>query len=694
MKYNSVLINLIFLMMFSGCSKEDHAPAMTSEIFWTIPSLITEGSDLASGSIMSTNSVDQEVTIRSSLSDLVVEPSRITLNDSPSTFEFMFADNEFPEDDREAYLTAINEHGAIIATSEMMMIANNDYLPALTSQLQDWPQTGVFSPATTCEECHRASLKYASPAVLRDSDSIYPDPNSGDISPNSGWQHSVMAHGLSDPYFRANLDHEVHRFPHIAGDIENTCLTCHSPMAHTYAHQTGVSLTYDATCSDLGCYRLESAMNDPLARESISCTLCHQITDTTVTATPTPNSGNFSIQNTTSPEIFGPYTAPLITPMKNRTGYTPTYGSHVQDSAICGVCHELFTPTMDRETNVPNGRFFPEQTPYSEWILSQFGPDGATPKSCQDCHMPEVSENYLTRLAVKPNGTTNTSWPERPNYNQHVFVGGNTWLLESLERFSVNLGLTHVTQPGGFSEKAAITRDFLTRSASLDVLLLDYSDDTLNLDITITNQSGHKLPTGYPSRRVWLALEVFDDNGERLFANGIPDKLGKLSVDADLTREECVQETLSTSSNTCYLNHSNVITDAQTVPIYEMVMGDTLGHITHTLLHADTRLKDNRIPAAGFPITGTSENLAHLMPVGTENDPDFHALASGTDTVHYRLQNIPGAFEVKATLYYQSIRPDFVSAMHGDSTAIDHFRSISAIIPPPAEIINQQRITL
>lgn len=658
------------------------------EIQWDIPYSITEGDSVQTGAVfaVSTEAVATSVHISSSLPALTITPASFILSNEMTSIAIALLDDELAENDRTAQLLLTNDDGEVLAISDLILLHDDDFLPSFSSQLSDWPHTGVFTPASTCGECHRASAENATPGVLR---SPLETPTQ-DISPITGWQHTVMAHGLSDPYFRANLEHEVHRFPHLAGTIEDTCLSCHSPMAYTYAHHTTINLTFDDSCNTAGCYRLGTAMEDPLAREAVSCTLCHQITDA-IRAIPTPNSGDFVIPDAISPEIFGPYSDPVTAPMKNQTAYTPVHSDHMTDSAICGVCHELYTPTIDRETDMPNGRYFPEQTPYTEWSLSQFGESGSQPKSCQSCHMPVVEDDYLTRLAVKPNGTVNEHWPERPNYHQHQFAGGNSWLLEVLGNFQAELGLTQVSSIAGFSQKATETREFLTQSAALNVEVMPPQGDELTLTVTISNLSGHKLPTGYPSRRVWLGLQVFDVNETEIFASGIPDEQGRLTIDAQLTRDECVKEADSPPTATCYRPHINTVTAEDHVPIYEMVMGDTRGEITHTLLHADTRLKDNRLPPMGFPSDGLPSTVTI---VGAEHDSDFHHDASGQDTVHYRLNNLAGAAKVTATLYYQSIRPDFIEAMYGDSTAINHFRSIVATIPPEAVVIDQKTLPI
>ena len=45
-------------------------------------------------------------------------------------------------------------------------------------------------------------------------------------------------------------------------------------------------------------------------------------------------------------------------------------------------------------------------------------------------------------------------------------------------------------------------------------------DNTLRVELAITNLAGHKLPSAYPSRRVWIHLTVKDDQGDVQFESG------------------------------------------------------------------------------------------------------------------------------------------------------------------------------
>lgn len=630
--------------------------------------------------------------------DITLNTTEVTIpaGDLSASFTFSVVSDETPEDDETFTLTATADNDDETASLTFTII-DDDSLPELTGQVRDWGTKGVFMAANECGQCHIASAEGVSPAVLREPDDAtpaQPSPDGADISPFTGWDHSVMANALTDPYFRANVAQEAEHFPALAGFIEDTCMTCHAPMGRTHAHQTGTSLTVDDSCpssllSD-GCYMMETAMTEPHAREGISCTLCHQITDAVITQD--IHSGAYEIADSGTPSaatIYGPYQAPQGTAMTNNVGYTPEFGAQMQASEHCAACHTLYTPTIDMHTNQPTGDNFPEQTPYAEWLHGDFGDGKSNEKSCQECHMAQPNDSYLTRIAVKANGDVNDAWPERTPYFAHEMVGSNSWLLDVLGEFREELGLADVSTEEGFAEKAQLTRDFLSTAATLGMSGTSITGDVLSFDLTITNHAGHKLPTSFPARRMWLGVTVTDAGGNEVFSSGIPDENYRLSVDEVYAGEACLTEHKEDTfdSSQCYMPHIDVVTDASQVPIYEVVLGATDDHITHILLYADERLKDNRIPPAGFDNATADEDI---VPVGTDSDADFNNAGSGSDTVSYQL-TLPSSYQaplsIQATLYYQSIRPSFVDGMHGEHEFIDHFRSITAVKPPTAEVM-------
>ena len=98
----------------------------------------------------------------------------------------------------------------------------------------------------------------------------------------------------------------------------------------------------------------------------VSCSLCHQISDDGTLGELNGFSGQYSINDTKT--IYGQYQYSDIfeQPMINNTGYTPTYGAHVSDSALCATCHNVKTPYIRAADDVISelDPQFPEQMPY------------------------------------------------------------------------------------------------------------------------------------------------------------------------------------------------------------------------------------------------------------------------------------------------------------------------------------------
>lgn len=187
-----------------------------------------------------------------------------------------------------------------------------------------------------------------------------------------------------------------------------------------------------------------------LAREGVSCTICHRITGPTdeevsvwekkINDTePTwlkeglPKGGGsmaFQFMNNSTgrykrndaDELFGPFAKVATKPMQHALGITPkaappASGAVVPpgrqgpapftaDSQMCGTCHTINLPNIGQKVapnNVlnatsPDSAFAKynhsiEQATFAEWQNSDFGPGldnkpKVTFKSCQDCHMP------------------------------------------------------------------------------------------------------------------------------------------------------------------------------------------------------------------------------------------------------------------------------------------------------------------
>ncbi|MEN8763758.1 MAG: PKD domain-containing protein [Thiogranum sp.] len=562
----------------------------------------------------------------------------------------------------------------------------------------NWGTVGVFTDAQTCAGCHRASAVGDTPAVMR-----FPDMQGEDISPSYQWRHSMMAHAFDDPFYQAVVEDEATLFTALAGLVEDTCLTCHTPMAHTHAHQTGTDLSQDTSCTlPDGCYRLATASVQDHAREGVSCTLCHQIKDDNL-GSAASFSGGFSIAEAGDVDaftIYGPYQNPHTggaALMQSSSGYTPLFGSQVTSSAHCASCHTLFTPTLDVATDQPTGAEFLEQGAFLEWQNSVYASGASEEQQCQDCHMPDPAPAaYSTRIAVRPTGTVNTLWPERAPFFTHSMVGGNSHVLELLRDNRIALGIENSTSVSGFDEKIGQTRDLLqNQTAALDITQTAATGGELTIDVRISNHAGHKLPTGYPSRRIWIHLTARDASDQVIFESGAADAQGRISTDSARLAPAClaIRKTAGFDSADCFEPHRDVIDDPAQVALYEPVLGDSNGDITHILLHAAGYLKDNRIPPEGFTNSRADSIEPQTRPVGVDADPDFNITGgqegSGSDTVHYRIAlNTPnGPYRVDARLLYQAVSPSFVDGLHSSGGRVSDFKQMYAQNPSVIETL-------
>jgi len=163
----------------------------------------------------------------------------------------------------------------------------------------------------------------------------------------------------------------------------------------------------------------------------------------------------------------------------------------------------------------------------------------------------------------------------------------------------------------------------------------------LQADITVQNLSGHKFPTAYPSRRVWLHVTVKDRNGATVFESGALDPTGLIrgnDNDADATK---------------YEPHYTEITAPDQVQIYEDIMVDQTGKLTTGLLSAVRYVKDNRLLPRGFNKQKADAEIA-VQGTATQ-DQDFVA---GGDKIRYSANlaaNAQGPFQVEAELWFQPI---------------------------------------
>ena len=449
-------------------------------------------------------------------------------------------------------------------------------------------------------------------------------PAGEDVSIGVSWRASMMANSARDPYWQAGVRREIIDHPSAAEAIEDECAICHMPMSRTMARKAE---RHGEIFAHLPIGR-RTAEDDRLAADGVSCTVCHQIGPERL-GTRESFTGGFVIEEATAAgerRMFGPFDvdAGRKTLMRSATGMSPSEASHLRESEMCATCHTLFTQALGPKGEVVGE--LPEQVPYLEWRHSAFREE----RSCQSCHMPAVTE---------PTRISSVLGEERMGLGRHTFIGGNFFMLRMLNRYRAELGVEALPQELEAAANATISQ--LQRdTAALSVVRADPGPGPLALDVFVRNLTGHKLPTGYPSRRTWVHLTVRDGQDQVVFSSGGLEPSGVIrgnDNDADGTRVE---------------PHYREIRSEDQVQIYEAVMRDVDGNITTGLLHATAYLKDNRLLPRGFD---KSEAPADIAVAGdAREDPDF---AGEGDRIRYvvDVSGRAGPFTVDAELRYQTI---------------------------------------
>lgn len=493
-----------------------------------------------------------------------------------------------------------------------------------------------FSGSHFCFNCHHLLV----------------DPQGNDVSILSHWRSTMMANAAKDPFWQAKVQSEVRRNPALKTVIEQKCVTCHMPMAWTQAQATGgyagAAVFRDGFLSE------DNGLHEA-AMDGVSCTLCHQIQDRGL-GTKETFSGKFKIDTATEAPhrvLYGPYRDPVKRPMETSIGFIPAYGEQTNHSALCATCHTLFTPYVDGAGNVVGE--FPEQTIFLEWRHSQYNvPDtarydiGENPgqgKICQECHMPHTPPGKVHIAKWAPAEVT-----ARDHFSQHFFVGGNVFMLDILQD---NVDALALTASSDLLEKTKMRTlgQLREQSARLSLGSLRLQDNNLTAGVTVENLVGHKFPSGFPSRRLWIHFTVQDARGDIVFESGRPLADGTIAGnDNDTNAEE-------------YEPHHKVINDPGQVQIYESLMKDTDGRVTYTLLRASTYCKDNRLLPKGFARDSAPPEIAvHGEALA---DDDFQG---GGDTVLYSVntEGRPRPFTVRADLLYASLSYAFMEDLRKD----------------------------
>lgn len=469
----------------------------------------------------------------------------------------------------------------------------------------------LFQPSSNCVACHQG-LK---------------DALGNDVSIHTEWQTSIMANAARDPYYLASVVMETQKSPQYAEAIEEKCAVCHAPMARFSNDATGKSTLL---LGEQGILAVEHPLYD-LAVDGVSCAVCHQIP-----ANPADDfrhSGDLAINlDLTQGErlIYGafPISEQNVTIMKAASGYTAVQSEHIRQSEVCATCHELYLNYIKEDSTLSSGdELFYEQTPYSEWLASNF----VEQFSCQNCHMPPAEgatpiSNLTPQNLYEP-------------FARHTFTGGNVFMLNLFGQFSDELGIPGSTV--GLDEHLQRTEELLqNQTATLAVSVVEHLDDTFTFKVGIEVLTGHKFPTSFPSRRAWLHVTVSDALGKVIFESGGYDETGEIfGNDND-------------ENPRAYEPHYELISAPDQVQIYESIMQNVSGEVTTFQMLAAGYLKDNRLLPDGFD----KQNPPPVSSVIGEALQDS-TFTGGSDSIMYQVQtnDATGPFTVQVELLYQSV---------------------------------------
>jgi hypothetical protein len=267
---------------------------------------------------------------------------------------------------------------------------------------------------------------------------------------------------------------------------------------------------------------------------------------------------------------------------------------------------------------------FPIERTYSEWSVSAYAiagvyapefagnkPDGIV-STCQDCHMRDVTGK----------GCNESGAPTRDDLPLHDLMGGNIFVVDIVDDYYPD----EVDVPQLQAAKAR-AEHMLGLAATLELTPEDFG-----VTVRVTNETGHKLPSGYPEgRRIWLNVKGLDAVDSVVYESGHYDfPTAELDLDDPTAKIYEIHPGLS--------------------PGLAAALGLPAGPSFHFVLN-DTIYHDNRIPPRGF----TNANFEFV-----QSPPVHHHYEDGQywdDTEYY----MPAEVEsVIVTLYYQSTSKEYV----------------------------------
>lgn len=576
-----------------------------------------------------------------------------------------------------------------------------DSIPPITHDwvVQNADASQEFLTSNQCMSCHAGLMKPFGPTMFVPTGDAaeYGDPG-WNVSPYGEWRWTPMGLAGRDPVFLAQLESELTRLKNefsaeegkeLSETVTHTCFRCHGVMGHYQhavdqqreerfgsQHHLSIPAAHDRARGKLSENESENrqkAEYGALARDGVSCMVCHR-----ASRLPQPKEDDrpylkHFLENCITGrlhygkrgEIYGPFEDKEIRPyvMHHASGLTPKQGDYLSSSQMCGTCHTVSLPAVDKplklsragdrdalrestEHELIAGETEPlfkkyhhhlEQATYLEWLNSEyqdeFDPTNPQAKTCQDCHMSQGlfdSANGLaigtleSRIAIIQDSTypdaehltsvDNLSISVRKTgYRRHNFSGLNAFLVEMFNQHNDILGVRKTDYMTGSKQdiEHAMENFVLTakeKTAEIELSAQIENPRTIRANVIVRNKAGHRFPSGVGFRRAFIELIVrkksaIDPSGEILWASGRTNELG-IIVDREgnpLPEEFFTRDAAGKQS---YHLHRNKITSETQAQVYETLLQDNRGDFTISFIHGCTRVKDNRLLPRGWSASG------------------------------------------------------------------------------------------
>jgi len=587
----------------------------------------------------------------------------------------------------------------------------------------------AFLTSAQCMGCHSA----AAGAPFGPTMWVTPAPSAArqaglDVSEYGEWRWSPMGLAGRDPVFYAQLQSELTYLrtlkparvaDRLQTETDNTCLHCHGAMGERTLQARHPGARFDPAIVFDGVASHPDFALGGLARDGVSCTICHHAAATTTPPGEQPlahflaASINGDFRAGPADRLDGPFrtTDVAALPMKNAFAIKPAGSDYVLSSQLCGSCHTIRLPVVDAPPRARGAEAAHdiEQATYVEWLNSAYQTEfrpGSKQASCVACHMPAgiadpergvaiahlasrialvQDDTYPATSNAAPADQLHVAFRER-GYRRHELLGLNAFLLETFRQHPDVLGVRTADYMSGSTTGLADAIDHVVQQARAKTARVavraQVEGRTLAAEVEITNLTGHRFPSGVGFRRSFVEFAVYDgDAATPFFVSGATDNRGRI-VGADgavLPSESFATGADGREQYQPHFDRRHPVTSQAQAEIFEELTQDHTGHFTTSFIRRDHEAKDNRILPQGWRPGGPApgaiprEFLVATYPKGGAAEDPAYRDGKGHAVVDYRILVPagvdPARVRVKATLWYQSWAPYFLAARVAASDA-------------------------